>query len=429
MKAIRFICLLLFLPLTVFGHDKDTPDNTISFYFDAVVFKSDIDSLGRLDVYVIVPYQSLRFIKNENNYAAVYEANIKITDENGNRVENKIIPRTIVEKDYSVTQSANGEFDFSQNIFKLPKGRYQIDVNIEDKRGGKSYQRTRNQTIVDFSKYPFSVSGLMLVSSIEEKNGRFVVTPHISDNIGDLGKFFFCFFESYSFAGADSADFVYEIINDKKDAIFKSPRQRFNISGKSVQHYLRINIPENLSQGAYVLRVLALKTSPKLDYAQEDYLATAERSIKYTKSIGGNFVQDLELAIKQLKYIASGAEIDLIEAGSNLQEKQLRFEDYWKKLDPSPNTDRNEAFDEYYSRIFYANNNYKSYTDGWRTDMGMVYIIYGSPANYDRSRLSDGRNYERWYYADKQIVFIDHNGFGDFRLYSPLVITEKYKYN
>ena len=254
MKAIRFICFLLFLPLSVFGQDKDTPDNIISFYFDAVVFKSDIDSLGRLDVYIIVPYQSLRFIKNENTYAAVYEANVKITDENGNRIENKIIPRTIVEKDYSVTQSANGEFDFSQNIFKLPKGRYQIDVNIEDKRGGKSYQRTRNQTIVDFSKYPFSVSGLMLVSSIEEKNGKFVVTPHISDNIGDLGKFFFCFFESYSFAGADSADFVYEILNDKKDAIFKSPRQRFNISGKSVQHYLRVNIPDNLSQGAYVLR-------------------------------------------------------------------------------------------------------------------------------------------------------------------------------
>ena len=175
--------------------------------------------------------------------------------------------------------------------------------------------------------------------------------------------------------------------------------------------------------------VLALKPSTKSDYAQEDYLATAERSIKYTKSIGGNFVQDLEQAIKQLKYIASSSEIDLIEAGSNLQEKQLRFEDYWKKLDPSPNTDRNEAFDEYYSRIFYANNNYKSYTDGWRTDMGMVYIIYGAPANYERSRLTDGRNYERWYYADKQIVFIDHNGFGDFRLYSPLVITEKYKYH
>lgn len=421
--------MFLLFPLTIFCQDIGVPDNSINFFFDAVVFKSDDDSTGRVDVYIIVPYHSLRFIKSDNLFSAVYEANIKITDESGNRVENKIIPRTIIEKEYLVTQSANGEFDYSQNIFKLPKGRYQIDVNIDDKRGNKSFQRTRNQTIVEFNKYPFSISGLMLVSSIEENNGKFVVTPHISDNIGDLGKFFFCFFESYNFAKADSADFVYEILNDKKDIIFKSSRQRFSVSGKSVQHYLRIDVPEIMAQGTYVLRVLALKPSSKQDYTQEDYVATSERSIKYSKSIGGNFVQDLDQAIKQLKYVATSSEIDHIEAGTNLQEKQFRFEEYWKKLDPSPNTERNEAFDEFYYRIDYANKNFKSYTDGWRTDMGMVYVIFGHPANYERSRLSDGRNYERWYYTDRQIIFIDHNGFGDYRLYSPLVISEKYRYH
>ena len=428
LRKIKLILILILLPVVILSQERDNQNDALNFYFDAVLFKSNDDSTGRLDVYVLVPYQSLRFVKNESKYVALYEITIKITDDAGNRVENKVIPRTIVEKDYLASQSANGEFDYCQNIFKLPKGKYQIDVTVNDKRGNKSFQKTRNQTIVDFSKYPFSISGLMLISSIEENNGKYVITPHISDNIGDLDKFFFCFFESYCFAKADSADFVYEILNEKKDTLYKSSRVRFNIAGKSEQHYLKINIPDNIVQGVYILKVIALKPSSDPNYSMSDYIAVADRSIKYTKMISGNFVQDIEKAIKQLKYVATSSELDYIESGATLLEKQQRFEDFWKKLDPSPNTERNEAFDEYFSRIDVSNKTFKGYSEGWRSDMGMVYVIYGPPLNYDRSRLSDGRNYERWNYQDRQIVFIDHNGFGDFRLYSPMVISDKYKY-
>ena len=104
-------------------------------------------------------------------------------------------------------------------------------------------------------------------------------------------------------------------------------------------------------------------------------------------------------------------------------EKADAFKDLWKKKDPTPGTDRNELMEEYYSRVEYANKNFKHYLDGWRTDMGMVFIIFGSPNNVDRHPFDiDAKPYEVWYYYElnRQLVFVDETGFGDYHLTTPI---------
>jgi GWxTD domain-containing protein len=115
----------------------------------------------------------------------------------------------------------------------------------------------------------------------------------------------------------------------------------------------------------------------------------------------------------------------------NKADKQKRFEKYWKSLDPSPSTERNEAYDEYYSRIEYANKNFKSYTEGWLTDMGMVYIVFGPPNYTDQSNSYNGRTvYIKWTYLNnREYIFADETGLGDYRLRSGFSVTEKYRYN
>ena len=66
-------------------------------------------------------------------------------------------------------------------------------------------------TGVPFSNFTFSLSGILLVSSLEEIGGKVTITPHISDNIARLSDGFFVFFETYSQLGIDSADFVFEV--------------------------------------------------------------------------------------------------------------------------------------------------------------------------------------------------------------------------
>jgi GWxTD domain-containing protein len=115
--------------------------------------------------------------------------------------------------------------------------------------------------------------------------------------------------------------------------------------------------------------------------------------------------------------------MDALRKAKTTPEKEKRFIEFWKKKDPSPNTPRNELMVEYYNRIRIANERYSHYTDGWRTDMGMVFIIYGNPSNVDRHPFENQtKPYEVWDYYDinRQFVFVDDSGFGDYRLITPI---------
>ena len=49
---------------------------------------------------------------------------------------------------------------------------------------------------------------------------------------------------------------------------------------------------------------------------------------------------------------------------------------------------------KYYGRIQEANKYFTSYTEGWRTDRGMIYVIFGSPTTVNRSETT-----ESWVYG------------------------------
>ena len=49
---------------------------------------------------------------------------------------------------------------------------------------------------------------------------------------------------------------------------------------------------------------------------------------------------------------------------------------------------------KYYGRVIEANKYFSSYTEGWRTDRGMIYILFGSPGTVYKSAES-----ESWIYG------------------------------
>jgi GWxTD domain-containing protein len=139
---------------------------------------------------------------------------------------------------------------------------------------------------------------------------------------------------------------------------------------------------------------------------------------------------DLDESISKMIYIATGKEQDLIEDEKDEQKKKKLFREFWKSKDPTPNTERNEAMEEYYLRIEYANRTFRSAGQGWQSDMGMVYVIFGQPDKAEQvTGYSTTRVYEKWrYFNYGEIIFVDNSGFGDYRLYQPIAITEKYQY-
>mgnify|MGYP001405783215 FL=1 len=141
-------------------------------------------------------------------------------------------------------------------------------------------------------------------------------------------------------------------------------------------------------------------------------------------------ITDIDKAISQTVYIATPEELDYMKDAETVSEKTKRFLEFWKKKDPSPNNDENEVFDEYFRRIAYANENFSNYTEGWRSDRGMVFTILGAPNNIDRHPFEyDSKPYEVWEYYDinRSFLFLDQTGFGDYRLMTPLT-GDLYRY-
>jgi GWxTD domain-containing protein len=132
-----------------------------------------------------------------------------------------------------------------------------------------------------------------------------------------------------------------------------------------------------------------------------------------------NLGSDVDLAVAMLTYIASGSEIDRFEKASGDERKGL-WEEFWRERDPTPGTPRNEFLEEHERRFRYANERFGvALTDGWRTDRGRIFILYGEPDQVDSYPFEVGRKpTEVWYYfsGGRRFVFVDETGFGDYVL-------------
>jgi GWxTD domain-containing protein len=130
-------------------------------------------------------------------------------------------------------------------------------------------------------------------------------------------------------------------------------------------------------------------------------------------------LRNAEFAIEMLQYIEEESVVaDLLDVDSD--EYPIALHNYWKKYDPTPETEYNELMEEFYSRIDYAAMEFRGITknNGLSTDRGKVYIRYGKPDAIERSSNDLGYVVETWIYSspNQKFVFVDQQGTGNFIL-------------
>jgi len=93
------------------------------------------------------------------------------------------------------------------------------------------------------------------------------------------------------------------------------------------------------------------------------------------------------------------------------EERKEFIKEFWKRRDPDPTTEVNEFKEEYYKRIEEANRLFRGEgREGWLTDRGRIYIIFGPPTSrftYPMGHPEIGRPAEIWYYGWFPVVFVD----------------------
>lgn len=419
MKKLFFV-LLVFgsIPLysQVENELKRQPVDIPQFYIDVISFFSDDSLHSRVDLYSQVPYDALQFVKRSNQFEAKYDITFSFLDSDNSLVMEKSWTEEVHVSDFGETQSKL-EYNLAERSVLISPGIYNLKCTLRDSESKKTSLIVKKVVVGNYSYHSLSLSDIMLVKKIAVNGDIKKITPNISGNIGDNNNSFALFFEIYS-PHIDDSILIHYIINDVKGNEIVNRTKIYRTLSRRTQIITRFDSTE-YTIGAYTITVSAHSYNDSTDIVP--ILKQKTFVVRWGNSPMN--IVDLDLAIRQMRYIAHDDEYSRIQDAKTEKEKRKLFEDFWRRRDPNPDTKRNEFMEDYYARVQYANSHFSNYLAGWRTDMGMVYIMLGPPNSVERHPFDiDAKPYEIWSYYDynRQIVFMDESGFGDYRLLTPI---------
>jgi GWxTD domain-containing protein len=378
------------------------------FVMDVGNYPTGNPSKTRTDVFIRVPYSNIQFVKSPEGFLARYSITLTIYDED----EDNIIVEKMWNEKITVTEFEQAistkNYNYSYKSFELEPETYVLRCEVVDKDSKKNFVISMLNNVPEFNA-ELSLSDIILVSDkVQGKNGPMLI-PSVSNRVTSNDSTLYFFYEVYSDT-ARSIDAKYTLLNKDEEEVYFT-RMKVNLAKGSnfIEHEIT-NL--TFALGDYHLTV---------ELEENGEVISRKAAKKLVSHIYGfpSSITDLELAVDQMTYIANSQEMDYILEGDTYEEKLKRFKEFWKSKDPNPKTEENAVLVEYFRRVEYANAHFKHYFDGWKTDMGMVYIVLGPPSNVERHPFEyNSKPYEIWDYYDinKRFVFIDQTGFGDYRL-------------
>lgn len=380
----------------------------IAYYFDFVNMEPADSISTKVDVFIQVPFNKVKFVKSGEVFAGGYTFTVTVMDSTQKVVQEKSWFEKLSVRGFRETMSQKN-FNISRKTFTLKPGKYFAKMLMEDQDSRQEFPTTGTFTVRSLTS-PLSLSDpVILTASSEQSTAKLPNVSHIVHSKDHTVPFFL-----QVFAPVDTQMmFEYRVISSDNTTITAKKVKRNLVKGKN-------QFAENLdsitaSTGEYMLHVRVLDT-------QDKELSSSQRGLAIRLSGLPMIIKDIDKAIDQLVYIAKPSEMDTIKAGKTYEAKLQRFMEFWLTRDRNEATEENEVFAEYYARVDYANKNFGHYIDGWRTDMGMVFIYLGMPNNVERHPFDyDSKPFEVWEYYElnKRFVFVDYNGFGDYRLITP----------
>jgi GWxTD domain-containing protein len=371
-----------------------------------------------VDVYYKAYSSALSYEKWGDKFKASYEISV-VFNRKGKQVTGITREGDLFADNYKMTLSRE-DFVIDIFTFKIVPDNYELVGRLIDAYAGDELSVKREVRIKDFGKKIPYLSTIEFVreSRHSDESSRFVrdgmrIIPSVSRAFGYSEPEMLIYYQIYNrddFGG----DYLvyYDMIIENK--IVVSDTALFPSGGAVTGRMEEFNV-ESLLPGVYSLAIRVESPGRKLKVESK-----SDFTIEW--SIMGIVRNDFRTAVEQLRYIATREEMDKLKDAPETDRIRL-WNDFWESNDPSPGTAENELRNEYYKRVRYADLNFGHFgKDGWKTDMGMVYIKYGSPDEIERHPFDiSTKPYQIWYYYEqkRRFVFVDYNGYGDYELQYP----------
>jgi len=137
-------------------------------------------------------------------------------------------------------------------------------------------------------------------------------------------------------------------------------------------------------------------TMPMMFPRQGIYLCSVDRKIRegFTfMNFGVTFpaMNSPEAMIEPLVYISSQDEVAALRSAVK---PKAALDEFW--INCGGNIDKSrELIRIYYTRVLYSNYYFTSYKEGWRSERGMIYIIYGPPDKVYKTSEGESWGYRK----------------------------------
>ena len=360
--------------------------------------------------FVVIPNRSLQFIKEKNKFIAEYDANIFVTtDDEDVQVATGSFSDKIISNKFSETTS-KVKSTVLNTSFIVPLGDYNVSINVKDLDTKLSSKQNNKVELKQFSNDSQVYDPIFIKEAKGEwgfESNKFPIDANqivVKNNE----------IQFYQYAVINAG--VYEMI--------------INIlSGKEVQWSKTIN---SSSESRVISHLITVPTKDinrkdlKVQVSVNQKNSTKSRSLgfRFRNSFMPDSITNIDLALSQMNYILTSDERKELKKLKQ-RDKEKFFKKAWARRDPKPDTKVNELMDEYYGRVLFTEENFSRGTSGgWRSDMGMIFILFGKPDDIQRyTSMQSNYSYETWYYFSigQEFAFVDDYGFGDYRLRYPFV--------
>jgi GWxTD domain-containing protein len=388
----------------------------------------DDDGTVLLVVNVSVPYRRLVFLRRGERYESRFRIYVNVKDGGSGQVRGEVWEESVVVVDYEETKSA-ADAASARRTFPVEPDEYEVEVTVEVIDTSLRYTQKRTLEILGRERGKFRVGDPVFFTIraggdvTRPAAGQIVVSPCAKPSRSGFGpndRAVYADFGAWprivfnlvapSDASGSAAYTVSSRIQDRRrNAVLYN--RSYLLAGESGYQRLCMDINiDNLAIGDYEISIAV--EQPRAD-------RKAVSKGRFTVLVNrGALEEHFDETMEILSLYADGDELEELEE-STRENRVAAWNRFWRGRDPSPSSEANESLGEFLNRLEYVLRSFSSFSPGWRTDRGKVYIRYGRPDNVaDRQGRAYGTNYQLWFYYSRGIVYIfeDMLGTGDYRL-------------
>jgi GWxTD domain-containing protein len=408
----------------------DRAKNPITF--EAIPYWNDDTTTIELVVLYRMSPSFLFFTKANNLQREYFEAKgeliVEVMDSNNVTVERYYRPIRIQRNSMPAEDALPSDEIQGIFTFKLKKGFYKITAEAKDSGSGKSFINRDIKVDAQVQSAPgLYISPILFIDPVQfdlpPSNNPIFYPVNYGNNviIGQAGA---CMFQVVSSDTNTNIQFAWKILRKNEDqdkfshefegenyfllngtftVIENLNKVSFAIKkGSACSRYIFIPIPvERLDAGAYSITVTSTQGTLK---------SVNESKFKVIWPLMPFSLSDPRLAVDVLKLIATEEEIDQMTA-FNSDKSRKAFQTFWHKRNPDSTRAYNSTMAEYYRRVDESIKRYSTTNerDGYRTDRGRIYILFGAPSIINRLLKPNTVASEIWTYEklNKRFTFKD----------------------